>query len=184
MQYRFVRRSVEHNHHSDAFVWDEREWWDSDSVFSAGARPVSGVPLHKYKHEKFNEAYRDRLARYQLERKRQREAQIEHKGKNSPSTPDHEKQNRITHALKQQALEKYSPLSVPMEKPESRNAMVQVSGLTTPSTPIEGVCPVHATPIVDHATQTNCREVQRMLEKDNEMSTEGMCRSPKYICQP
>ena len=61
-----------------------------------------------------------------------------------------------------------------MEKPESRNAMVQVSCLTTPSTPAEGVCPVHATPIVDYATQTNCRELQKILEKDIEMSTEGI----------
>ena len=164
---------MEHNHHADAFVWDEREWWESDSVASAGVRPRSGIPLHKYKHEKFNEAYRDRLAQYQREKRRNKEKRTEQNGGSSISTPDHEKQNRIVQDLKQLSLEKYSPTSNVMEKPESRNAKVQVSGLTTPSS-YQGVGVVHATPIVDQATQTNCKDVQKMLEEESGMSDEGI----------
>ena len=164
VEYRFVRRSVEHNHHSDAFVWDENEWWESDSVFSAGARPLSGVPLHKYKHEKFNLAYHDRLTQYQQEKKRLKEAKILENRSVTPSTPEHEKQIRVEKAAKQRAIEQYSPLLI--EKPESRNAIVQVNGISTPSTPfVEGTCPIHVRSVVNHATQTNNGKAKQILNE-------------------
>ena len=166
---------MEHNHHSDAFVWDEREWWESDSVFSAGTRPLSGIPRHKYKHEKFNQAYHDRLTQYEQEKKRQRQVRGQENGSTTPSTPEHEKQILIKKATKQQAIEQHSP---ECRKPESRNAMVQVNGFSTPSTPsVEGVCPVHAPSVVNHATQTNNSKTQQTLNEGNQRLNKGM-----YTC--
>ena len=63
VEIRTCRRSKEHGHNRDSFIWD-----DTASEASSGSiqainetkpRPLS-APLHKYKHEKFNELYRAR----------------------------------------------------------------------------------------------------------------------------
>ena len=74
--YRQVRRQTEHWHHP--LEWEDAEVWgdDNGSVCSTSRRPAS-VPLHKYKHDMFNQAYRERL-----QKQGQRLAQIELDGSN------------------------------------------------------------------------------------------------------
>ncbi len=75
--YRDMRRSLEHQHSSDAFIWDEVEWWEGDSVNSVAVRPCSGIPLHRYKHQKFNQWYDDRLREFKQLRELQKKKQQE-----------------------------------------------------------------------------------------------------------
>ncbi len=99
VEYTNLRRSLEHQHSTDAFIWDEVEWWEGDSVTSAGVRPRSGVPVHRYKHEKFNQWYDDRLQEFkqlrELQKKKQREMTsvkspvIETNAPQEPSKKDH-----------------------------------------------------------------------------------------------
>ena len=60
--YRIERRSVEHFHHAEPFLWDtESSGTDSDQTNCAGVANPHSLPLHIYKHEKYNKAYRDHL---------------------------------------------------------------------------------------------------------------------------
>lgn len=63
--YRDLRRQSEHCH--TPLGWQDGEEWvdieDDISEPSTGRRPMS-VPIHKYKHEKYNKAYQDRMRNY------------------------------------------------------------------------------------------------------------------------
>ena len=63
--YRIQRRSTEHFHHVEPFLWDtDSSENDSDhsncSELLKLSKPAS-LPPHVYKHEKYNKAYRDQL---------------------------------------------------------------------------------------------------------------------------
>ena len=57
--YRLERRRAEHSHSIDAFLWDTGSETDSDLAENV-PRPGS-VPAHKHKHEKFNQAYKEKV---------------------------------------------------------------------------------------------------------------------------
>ncbi len=170
VEYRYGRRSAEHNHLADAFVWDEREWWDADSVLSAGARPLTGVPVHKYKHDKFRQAYHDRVAQYEQQKKQLRERKLQAEIYTDPPTPEHEKQDRVRQQVRQ-ASEHSTPTSFVFRRPQSRNAKVQVNGWVspsvTPSTPIQLREDSRKTPVADHATQTDSKKPPRREDQSS-----------------
>lgn len=63
--YRIQRRSVEHFHHVEPFLWDtDSSENDSDNSSCTDilkrSKPAS-LPPHIYKHEKYNKAYKDQL---------------------------------------------------------------------------------------------------------------------------
>ena len=63
--YRIQRRSIEHFHHIEPFLWDtESSENDSDNSNCADVLKQSkpaNIPPHVYKHEKYNKAYQDQL---------------------------------------------------------------------------------------------------------------------------
>lgn len=62
LDYRLLRRSAEHNHNVDVFTWDDpglESSSSSDIACTTDCRPQS-VPTHKFKHELFIKAYKEK----------------------------------------------------------------------------------------------------------------------------
>ena len=57
VDYRLQRREAEHFHQTDAFTWDVIDG-ETDSDEGCGKRRLPLCLLHRYKHRKFNKAYR------------------------------------------------------------------------------------------------------------------------------
>lgn len=57
LDFRLCRRQADFNHNVDVFTWNEPSW-DSESSSSGEIQRPASVPIHKLKHEKLNETYK------------------------------------------------------------------------------------------------------------------------------
>ncbi len=64
VDYRVDRRRLEHNHATGPFTWDD-EWETSSEELNGHNGQISkrphSLPPHKYKHDKFNKAYQEKM---------------------------------------------------------------------------------------------------------------------------